>query len=196
MKEKIAHIIRIITVPPVMASALILIYAVNGRIFTTAAEIIEGFAFLVVIPISAYPFCRVVPKLHEGGRETQRKTAFVFSLIGYVVAVLFALLTGKSAGLVFIYLTYLLSGILLTFTNKVIKIKASGHACSMIWPILVGCYFCPLSIIIGAPLYGTVLWSSVKTGRHTAKEFICGSLVCLISAGLSAVICLSPLSLP
>lgn len=187
--EKVAYIIRIITIPPVMTSVLILLYALYSSIFSSAWNIAEMFLFLVLIPISAYPVCRIIPGLHAGGRNTQRKIAFCFSGAGYLIAVLTGILFHRSSGMIFLYLTYMLSLIILAAVNQFLGVKASGHACSIIWPILFGSYyFWPFGAVVGVLIYGVAMWASVKTKRHTAVEYLTGSFVCIASAGLSASI--------
>ena len=60
----------------------------------------------------------------------QRKLAFIFSLIGYATALLWAILVHTSKELLMICATYFISVVILTFFNKVLKKRASGHACS------------------------------------------------------------------
>lgn len=187
--EKAAHTVRVVTIPPVMATLLIVLYAVNRNIFITAGDIVTAVLFLVVVPVISYPFCRIVPRLHAGGRKTQRDMAFVFSAAGYLIAVLTGLALHRPSDQIFIYLTYMLSVLLLAAVNRFLHFKASGHACSMIWPILLCGHFYRLpGLLTGGLLYITVLWSSVKTKRHTAPEFLTGSLICLVSAVLAALI--------
>lgn len=189
LSQKIAYLLRIIAIPPVMTSVLILLVWFNDQIIQTVHELIASFVFLVVIPAAAYPVSFLIPRLRNGGRKTQRLLAFWFAGVGYSASVIYGLAGHKTQGLNFIYLTYLLSVLILAIVNHFSGTKASGHACSVIWPaISVGYYYGWIGIIIGVLVYAAVLWCSLKTKRHTAKEFLLGTFICLASAGISALL--------
>ena len=85
MKHKIAMFIRVISIPPFMVTYLLAgLYLFREGVFANSGEFIAALLFLAVIPALAYPFAEVVPPLKKGGRPAQRKTAFVFSVIGYI----------------------------------------------------------------------------------------------------------------
>ena len=87
-----AKIIRVISIPPVMVSALIvLLSTLRSDIFTKGLQITLAFLFLAVFPVLAYPFCYFLPKLRKKGRETQRKIAFIFTGIGYTAGWVWAM---------------------------------------------------------------------------------------------------------
>lgn len=76
-KEKIAKVIRIISVPPVMVTTLLLILAgQRGNIFHNVWEFIITLFLLGVVPVLAYPLQKVIPSLADSVREGQR-TAFI-----------------------------------------------------------------------------------------------------------------------
>lgn len=192
MKDKILHRIafgiRCASVPPVMAALLILLVYINGSAFVSNWDWIGAVIYLVIIPVLAYPVSVLVPSLKKGGRKTQRDLAFIFSGVGYFAAIVHGIVFHKTKGLLFIYLTYFFSIIILSLVNRFSKTHASGHACSVIWPIVLGSYYyMPWGILIGALVYGIILWASLKTKRHTAPEFLLGTCVCLVSAAISAL---------
>lgn len=56
MKEKIAKFVRINTVPPVLASAmLVILYCSFGKEFASLAEVLMGILCLSIVPVCAYP---------------------------------------------------------------------------------------------------------------------------------------------
>lgn len=186
--RKIAYVLRVIAIPPVMATILILLVWFNGQTITSVHELIASFVFLVVIPVAAYPVSFAIPKLRKGGRTAQRNLAFWFAGFGYVAAVIYGITGHKSQGLNFIYLTYLLSVLLLAIVNRFSKTRASGHACSVIWPVIIGCYYYKgIGAVIGISIYAAVLWCSLKTKRHTVSEFLLGNFICIAAAGISAL---------
>lgn len=188
--HKVASLIRIIAVPPVMAVILITLLALTSQdVFQSSFDMFISIVFLAVLPAAAYPVSYIVPKIKALGRSGQRNLAFWFSGAGYLAAICYGLFFHKSKGLLFIYLTYLFSILFLAFVNKVLKKKASGHACSIIWPIIVACYYYTfIGAIIGGAFYATVCWSSVKLKRHTLGEFLLGTTICLLAAAVSAMI--------
>ena len=186
--RKIAYVLRVIAIPPVMATILILLVWFNGQAITSVHELITSFIFLVVIPVAAYPVSYLVPKIRKGGRTAQRNLAFWFAGFGYVAAVIYGIVGHKSQGLNFIYITYLLSVLLLAVVNRFSKTRASGHACSVIWPVIIACsYYKLIGAVIGIAIYAAVFWCSLVTKRHTADEFLLGTFICLAAAGLSAL---------
>lgn len=187
MKEKIAKAVRVITVPPVMALSLALIvYFGSPGIFTDRTELLATILFLSVVPVLAYPISYLVPSLKKRGRKGQRNFAFFMSAISYPLLALYAVITSGGKGFSLIAWTYLLSFVILLLMNKVLKLKASGHASSVAGPIALICYFIGWkAILFGVALYALVFWASLTTKRHTAKELIWGSLASIIAFLLS-----------
>ncbi len=81
--------------------------------------------FLSVVPLLADPLSGVLPKYKSRGREGQRDLALVLNLISYAGAALYGFAAGVSRGLLFTFLAYLLSVLVLILFNKVIGIRAS-----------------------------------------------------------------------
>ena len=186
-KERIAKIIRALSVPPVMVSVLIIILAINkDGIFRNTLEIVVSIVLLGFVPILAYILNGIVPGFRKQGREGQRKLAFVTNLIGYSVAFLWALLSDVESALLLICSTYFFSVLILTICNKAFHYRASGHACSFTGPLVLMIYFFGWKVFIPCLLVAAlIIWSSIYLKRHTAKELIGGIVVCLFSFALS-----------
>lgn len=189
-KEHFAKIIRILSVPPIMGSIFILIIAFNkNNIFRNSAEIIIMIILLGLVPALAYVLSGLVPKIKEQGREGQRKLAFITNLVGYSIALLWAVFTNVDKNLLLICLTYFLSVVLLTICNKGLHFRASGHAASFTGPLILMIYFLGWNVIIPSLLTAAlIIWSSIYLKRHTIKELAGGMLVNLIAFTLSVII--------
>lgn len=190
IKERIAKIIRIVSVPPIMVSIFILILAFNkSDIFRNPAEIIIMIVLLGFVPALAYVLSGLVPKVKEQGREGQRKLAFVTNLVGYSVALLWAVFTNVGKELLLICLTYFLSVVLLTICNKGFHFRASGHASSFTGPLILLVYFLGWKVIIAVLIIDVlIVWASVYLKRHTIKELVGGILVNIIAFIFSIII--------
>lgn len=190
IKERIAKIIRIVSVPPIMVSIFILILAFNkSDIFRNPAEIIIMIVLLGFVPALAYVLSGLVPKVKEQGREGQRKLAFVTNLVGYSVALLWAVFTNVGKELLLICLTYFLSVVLLTICNKGFHFRASGHASSFTGPLILLVYFLGWKVIIAVLIIAVlIVWASVYLKRHTIKELVGGILVNIIAFIFSIII--------
>jgi len=131
----------------------------------------------MVIPFFAYPISYLSPSIKVKGRDGQRKLAFIGSLMGYFGALIYGMITSVSEGLLFIYLTYLFSVILLTIFNKIIRVRASGHACSITGPLILMIYFIGWKCLIPCVLFfNLIIWASLYIKRHTPKELFFGAL--------------------
>lgn len=183
MKEKFAKLIRAVTIPPILVAILIVVLAMkNPDIFRNSLDYIIALVFLGLFPILVYPIWAVVPSLKESGREGQRNLAFIGTLIGYTVAFLYGELSGATSELTLIFRTYFIAVLLLTFTNKVLKIRASGHACSVISPAIFLGYFVGRTTLPACALMIAVsFWGSLTLKRHKATELLGGSVVCVVS---------------
>ena len=180
---KIAHAVRVISVPPVMVGILLtLLYTLRDTVITTAADMVVSLLGLTVLPILAYPVAYAIPAYRKKGREGQRSMAMYFSTVGYVAVFVYGLLTDVGVGLMHIYAGYLFSVIIILVANKIFKVRVSGHACSVSGPLVYSGYFLgPGGIIVGAACWGLILWASLVMKRHTFREFVYGTLTCLFS---------------
>lgn len=171
-----AKVMRIITVPPLLALLLItyLYFGAEGY-FNSPIEALIVILCIVVCPIIAYPICFIVPALRRGGREKERSMAFITTTIGYFFLFPTILFAGITTSLSVICLTYFLSVIFLLIFNK-LGLRASGHACGVFGPLLVfiyagGSYMIAPVIILSA----MTIWSSLILGRHSLKELLFGA---------------------
>ena len=188
----IAKIVRVVTVPPVMVGTLIILLStLRNDVFGGLGQSLMTLLFLAIIPVLAYPVSHMVPSIRKKGREGQRNLAFVLSVLGYAGGVAYGLIARVNEAQMIIFGTYFLSVLVLTLMNKVIKVRASGHACSIAGPIGLVCYFLPpVCIIASLCLYAVIFWASVHMGRHTVKEFIWGSVSSPLSLCVVALLSL------
>jgi hypothetical protein len=180
---KIAHAVRVISVPPVMVGILLtLLYTLRDTVITTAADMVVSLLGLTVLPILAYPVAYAIPAYRKKGREGQRSMAMYFSTVGYVAVFVYGLLTDVGVGLMHIYAGYLFSVVIILVSNKVFKVRVSGHACSVSGPLVFSGYFLgSWGIAVGAVCWVAILWASLVMKRHTVKEFLLGTLTCLVA---------------
>ena len=72
------------------------------------------------------------------------------------------------------------------------KIRSSGHGCSVVGPFAFGIWYFGLPAVLPCViLYALILWASLYLKRHTLREFLGGSLICLIAMGISWLLCLA-----
>lgn len=180
---RVAHIVRIVSVPPVMVGILLLLlYTLREDVFASGWEFAASLGGLTVLPVLAYPVSVMIPALREKGREGQRSLAMYFSTVGYVAVFVYGLIAGVGTGLMHIYAGYLFSVVIILVGNKVFKVRISGHACSVSGPLVYSGYFLGLwGILVGVVCWIVILWASLVMKRHTFREFIFGTLTCLFS---------------
>ena len=190
MKNTFAKIIRIISVPPVMITFLLVILnTTRPDIFRNNVEVLISIILLGIVPVLAYPFQFLSSSLEDKGRIMQRKLAFIFSLIGYATALLWAILVHTSKELLMICATYFISVVILTFFNKVLKKRASGHACSITGPLVFLIYLVDWKLIFPCLIIATLIfWSSLYLQRHTKTDLFYGVLSSLLAFALSFII--------
>lgn len=175
---RLAKIIRMITLVPIMALVtLIILYRFHSDIFQGVYQYILSIIFLTILPLSAYPLQPFLPNFFEKGREGQRNLAIVMGVLGYLFGIVFTLCYNTTKELLLIYLIYFLSGIGILLFNKVFKIRASGHACGVVGPILILTYFIGRKALISIVVLALVYWSSIKMKRHTVLQLIWGSVI-------------------
>lgn len=114
----------------------------------------------------------------------------IFSVCGYLLGLVTAFATQAPLALCVIYLEYLLCGIAMLIFNKGFHLRASGHACGIVAPVLLLVYFkLYLPAAIGALLILPVWVSSVKTKRHTVRQLMGGGLIAAACLLLLHVFC-------
>ena len=179
----LAKAIRVITVPPLLIGVLLVaLYLYPSGVFHSLTSLILSVTFLAVIPAISYLVWAIIPSLRKGGRASQRKLAFVFSILGYLGGVVYALTAEISRGLTIILCTYCVSVVILTLINKLTIFRASGHGCGVTGPLLLPAYFVNPFWIIPS-LFGLLLvyLSSLALKRHNLKELVAGSSAALLS---------------
>ena len=85
MKDKFNKIIRVVTIPPVIVTTLLITFIYYG-VITSLVDKILLILFLGIIPILSYPF----NKLLKGKREDERKLAFIFTIVSYTLGFIYA----------------------------------------------------------------------------------------------------------
>lgn len=174
-----SKIIRRFTVPPVFAALLMtVVYISHPDYFGAFWQLPVSILFLSVLPTLAYPLQRFIPRFKNGGRKAQRTLAMIFSFIGYLGGTALSFITAAPAKLKLIFLEYLLCGVLMIILNKLCGIKASGHACGVVGPVLMLGYlklFIPA--VICAALVVPVYVSSVRAKHHTVGQLVVGSAI-------------------
>ena len=172
------------------ALMLVSVRLVRPKVFSGRSDLLLSFVFLVGVPLLAYPVSYIIPSIRRKGRSGQREFAFYFAFAGYLAGALFGIFFHRASGFCMLFLTYLFSVILLSFFNKLLRIRASGHATSVTGPIgflsvSLGGWFVPLCALA----FGAILWASLQIKRHTASEFVLGALICILSAATAWRIC-------
>ena len=177
--NKLMHIIRIVTVPPVFALiTLTELLILRPKFVGGLPFYLLGIFCLSALPLLAYPLQRFFKKYKDRGREGQRELAIIFSAIGYLLSVVPAFVFHAPRELKMLFAEYLLCGISVFISGKVFKKKASGHACGVTGPVAMLIYLgLYIPALVGALLVVPVYISSVKTRRHTPGELILGSVI-------------------
>lgn len=175
----LCKIIRRFTVPPVFAAILLVtVFFVFPEYYGTPLHLLAGLFFLSLLPTLAYPLQKYIPHFRSRGREGQRSLAMLFSFSGYLLGTVVTLLARAPRQLLALYLAYLLCGIGMLLLNKLVGIKASGHACGIVGPIILLYYFgLILPATVGLMLVIPVFVSSIQTKQHTAPQLFCGSMI-------------------
>ena len=95
MKQKFAQAVRILTTPPVFSALMCtLLYVLVPGSFASLGHYLLAIVCLSLLPVLAYPVSYLIPALRRGGRKTQRNLALVFSVLGYLIGFLAAVLDG------------------------------------------------------------------------------------------------------
>lgn len=177
--SKVAMVIRKITIPPVFAVVLLLsVYFSYPEQFGAVWHMIGGIVFLAILPVLAYPLQKYIPGYKDKGRDGQRSLAMIFSFAGYLLGTVVAFAFSANTIVKIIYLEYLFCGITMLVFNKLFKLKASGHACGVIGPMLLMVYFkLYIAAAVCALFAIPVFIASVHTKRHTPMQLLGGALI-------------------
>ena len=186
LKMKAAKAVRVLTVPPIMALFLTsTLYAVMGAAaFKTPLRYFEAVFTLTLPPLIPYGLCALIPSWKQKGRRLERTLGIVFSLLGYIMGTLFALLGRGTRIEKILYLTYIISGALLGILTFVFRFKASGHTCGAAGPFaLLNLQLGPWWLL-GYLLMIPIFISSIRLKRHSIAQLLAGGAV---SVGALAV---------
>ena len=184
MEARLAKVVRILTIPQLMALALIFLLAAAFP----GIDMWWAIFFLCALPILAYPLCWAIPALRRGGRARERMVAVIFCVTGYVGGVLYGLLGRGTRAALAIYLTYLISGTLVALFSFVFKIKGSGHASGVAGPIAMLVWQLSPWFLLAGLLLCAVFWCSLKLKRHTWPQLWLGSAFPVLAILLLMVI--------
>lgn len=170
--------IRKITVPPVFAAILLIIVYTSYPEEFHFGHLIGAIIFLTLLPLLAYPMQKHIPKYKDRGREGQRSLAMIFSFAGYSLGTIVSYLSEAPVRLKLIYFEYLLCGIAILLINKAFHLKASGHACGIVGPVVMLLSFgLWIPAAIGAVIVVPVYISSIITKQHTLPQLLEGSAI-------------------
>jgi len=176
--KKLCYIVRVVTVAPLMALVMLLVLQFQTpRTLGGVPNFILLSACLVVLPLLAYPLQPAIKPFRQKGREGQRTLALIFAVSGYFIGCLFAAILGAPRDVWFILLSYMISGALVALFNKVIRFKASGHACGISGPFLLLVYFGQTIGYAGFAVLVLVWLASLHMKRHTTAQFAVGALI-------------------
>ena len=184
MNHSAAHILRKCTVAPLLAAGmLVFLYAVQPAMFGTIGGLFRQLLFLSLFPLLAYPVQPLIPSFREKGREGQRHLAMLFAFAGYLLNVLVNLFTGATGALARVGWVYLLSGMTMLLCNRLLRLRASGHAAgvgAVLGLLALSGY--PETLAVTLPLLVLVFWASIAAKRHTLPQLIGGVLIPLVWA--------------
>lgn len=172
--------IRVLTVPPLMITGMLITLAMTLDNFCDSmTQMALAIILLGLVPILAYPIQKLLPRGGEV-REEQRNMAFLLTFTGYLTAFICSIAGNYGRQLQYIIVSYFISMLLLVFLNKVLHVRASGHACSVTGTLYFLSYFLGgFAVVFCVCIAAAVVWSSLRLKRHTVQEIFWGSAVCL-----------------
>lgn len=184
--KKMAKFVRVITVAPIMALLLITV------VFVKTGDDFEWIYYmgavlgLCIIPSLSYPlekFGRFYGKSHQNlsERDAMRELSIYTSVIGYTLYTIFVMAFNQPPLVKQMALTYMFSGLLMFLMSIIFKIKASGHACGFIGPVVFLCCKVSWWYALFFPVFIFVVWSSLKLKRHTVMDIFYGAIIPIIS---------------
>lgn len=175
---KWAKLLRVLTVPPVMAFVLttILYTALGSEAFAAPIRYFEAVFTLTLLPVIPYGLCAAIPSMRNR-RKLERSLGIVFSIIGYVMGTLFAILGRGTKLEITLYITYIISGLAIGLTTFVFHFKASGHTCGAAGPFAMLTYALGPWWLLGFLVLVPIFISSLKLKRHTLSQLFAGMII-------------------
>lgn len=184
---KASKIIRVLSIPPVMAIMNIMIL---HRVLNTF-DGIWGFLaclFLALIPTTSYLICFAVPSLKAKGREAQRTVAVWFSVFSYLIGTAIFFAAKRPVAETWVVLTYLFSGTLIAVFSFLCKTNASGHACGLSGPaMMLSAQISPVYLLLYLLLI-PVWRSSLQLNRHSPAQLALGTLCPVASMMIARIL--------
>lgn len=176
MKIKIAQLIRIISLPAILALLLLSLLANQQPAAFSGPDFFISTVWIVVLPLLAYPLSFVSKRKGVDVREKQRSLAFGLTMAGHALALLYGVIKGTSAELKAIYWTYFLSILFLFVFNKQLHIRASAHAASVAGTLVLILRLLGTKWILPCILLAVVVaWASLYLKRHSIQELLLGA---------------------
>ena len=156
--NKLAKIVRIITVAPIMALVLCSVLLARGDAYNALYMYFVCLFCLCVLPALSYVLeskTHIVAKRHPemSSRECMRRLAIYMSNLGYVALTVVVYATRQPSLLKEMALTYLFSGILIYIFSIILNIDASGHSCGFIGPVVFLAYNVSWWFLLLLPLF-------------------------------------------
>lgn len=189
--KKIAYVIRVVTVAPIMALVLLLVLFFRApQTFGNTASFLMTVFFLVVLPLLAYPLQPLIKKYKDKGREGQRTLALIFAVAGYIIGLVSAIAFCAPKDVLVIYLSYMISGLFVALTNKVFHFKASGHTCGVAGPFMLLVYFGQTIGYLGVAVLALAWLASLYMKRHTWPQLLVGTAIPFFALGIILLISL------
>ena len=184
-----AKVVRVATVPPILITGMLITLTIAVDDFCgSGAQMVLAILLLGLVPVLAYPLQKLLPTKGEV-REEQRNMAFVLTFTGYLTALLCAVVGNCGRQLRYIIVSYFISMTLLLFLNKVLHVRASGHACSVTGTLYFLSFFLGARAVLPCILIAAaVVWASLRLKRHTIQEIFWGAAVCLPCIVLSGFV--------
>ena len=169
MKQKFAQAVRILTTPPVFSALMCtLLYVLVPGSFASLGHYLLAIVCLSLLPVLAY--FQQLPLLGIALK------ALVFSVLGYLIGFLAAVLDDGAAMEKVVFGTYLISGTTLAVCT-LLHFKASGHTCGCSGPIAALSIFINPWFLVGYVLLTPIIWSSIRLKRHTALQLLAGCVI-------------------
>lgn len=173
---RVAKLVRVVTIPPVMAVALLLTMRLTLGAFP-GWTLWAVMGCLAALPCLGYPLCAALPVLRKNKRKNERTAAVILSVAGYAGACACAFAGGLTGPDRTVCLIYLFSGLTIALTQKLTGLHISGHACGMSGPIAAASWFVHPLFLLGYLLLLPVVVSSLALKRHTGWELAIGAAV-------------------
>lgn len=191
--KKLAFILRIITIPPLMALSLITILLIRQQVDIYTFIIL--FLFLVILPSLSYLLehkFKIYKKIkhEENDRTCYRNMSIIVSFFSYTILLFLIFFNNYPTIVKLLVLTYFISIVLMSLSTFILKIKASGHMCGFSGPVFFLSFTISYWFLFLYLLITIVIYSSLKLKRHTISEIIIGFFIPILSFLISYCILL------